>query len=114
MGVVFPVDAPLSTSNLTESGWGSDVDFDILTSQEDIIRSVVGTSFGDEMFHYKGVDDVNGWSVNGAWNGTCAFAPTTGYLFFVKGPGPLVWRQAVPFDPKNEPETPPRRSTEAP
>jgi uncharacterized protein (TIGR02597 family) len=97
--IPFPLDAPILTSSLQESGWTSDLNFDILTSQEDIIRSVVGTSFTDEIFHYGGSDDVNGWYLNGSLNEGFSFGPTKGYVAFVKGPGPVVWRQAVPFDP---------------
>lgn len=98
-GMVFPVDSPVVSSRLKESGWVSDLDFDVLRTQEDICRAVLGTSFTDQIFHYEGLDAPAGWYVNGTQNDTFAFRPTTAYVFFVRGPAPLVWRQAVPFDP---------------
>lgn len=97
VGVTFPVEVPLATSALKESGWVSDVNFDILTIEEDIIRAVVGTAFAEEIFHYEGPDDVHGWYVNGALNPAYVFQPTRGYMFFLKGPAPLRWRQDVPY-----------------
>ena len=99
LGVVFPVEASIDGSGLLESGWISDQNFDVLVMEEDVIRSVVGTSFGDEVFHYAGLDDVNGWYVNGSFAGDYQFQATQGYMFFHKGPNPMVWRQSVPYTP---------------
>jgi hypothetical protein len=98
VGVVYPVPASIGSSNLKESGFVSDVNFDVLVSEEDIIRAVIGTSFGDEIFHYAGVDDVNGWYVNGTLADDYIFGPTRGYIFFVTGAETLRWRQGVAFD----------------
>jgi uncharacterized protein (TIGR02597 family) len=99
VGCIFPVDAGIGASNLKESGWISDTDFDVLVTQEDIGRSVIGTSFADDFFHYAGPDDLNGWYINGQLNNSYPFEPTRGYVLFIKGPDYLVWRQAVPFTP---------------
>jgi hypothetical protein len=99
VGAVFPVAAPVAASNLKESGWESDLDFDILRAQEDIIRRVAGTSFAEEVFHYAGAAGDNGWHVQGALDESWAFQPTQGYVFFIKGPSGRVWRQTVPFTP---------------
>ena len=99
VGAVFPVPAPIATSNLKESGWASDLNFDLLTAEEGIIRAVVGTSFGEEVFHYAGIASTNGWYAHGALNEAWGFQPMRGWLLFVSGPAPLVWRQTVPFDP---------------
>lgn len=97
VGMVYPVDANLTASNLKESGWNSDVNFDVLTTEEDVGRVVNGTSFGQDFFHYAGPDDVNGWYVGGALNTSFNLATQRGYILFRKAPTPLTWRQAVPF-----------------
>lgn len=99
VGEVVPVPAPIATSNFKESGWASDWNFDILTVEEGIIRAVVGTSFGEALFHYAGIQASNGWYAQGVLSEAWAFQPTQGWLFFVHGSTPLTWRQAVPFDP---------------
>ena len=96
VGSAFPIEAPISTSNLLEGGWLSDINFDILTTEEDLIRAVDGTSFGEEIFHYQGPDDVNGWYVNGVYSPDFAFQPTRSYMFFIQGARALRWRQNVP------------------
>jgi hypothetical protein len=93
------VGSPVGTSKLKESGWVSDLDFDVLRTQEDVGRGVQGTSFTDELFHYDGPDAPSGWYVNGLPDDTFELQPTTAYVFFIRGPGPLIWRQAVPFVP---------------
>lgn len=99
VGVVYPVPSLLETSNLKESGWISDLNFDVLTAEEDIIRAVQGTSFGAEIFHYAGLDDLPGWYVNGVLDPNYQFEPTTGFIFFIKGPDTLRWRESVGFGP---------------
>lgn len=98
VGTVFPVDAPIATSNLRESGWVGDTNFDILTTEEDVGRVVNGTSFGQDFFFYSGPDDVNGWYVGGELSSAFGFEPQKGYMLFRKsGAGDLAWRQSVPF-----------------
>jgi uncharacterized protein (TIGR02597 family) len=99
-GAVFPINAPIGGSNLKDSGWISDVNFDILASEDDFGRAVVGTSFGIDFFHYAGPDDVNGWYVGGNLNNNFPIEPTRGYMLFRRpGAGTLIWRQNVPFTP---------------
>lgn len=98
VGTVFPVDAPIATSNLRESGWIGDTNFDVLTTEEDVGRVVNGTSFGQDFFYYSGGDDVNGWYVGGELSSAFGFEPQKGYMLFRKsGSGDLAWRQSVPF-----------------
>lgn len=99
VGVVFPIPTPIATSGLLESGWISDVNFDVLAAEDSFLRAVVGTSFGEEVFHYSGPDGSPAWYVNGDPSDTYAFQPTSAYMFFVKGPGEFRWRQHVPFVP---------------
>ena len=97
MATVFPVEAPLSTGGLKESGWTSDTNFDVLRSEEDIIRSVVGTSLADEVFHYSGGDAPQGWYANGTRKNDYALQPARGYIFFIQGPETRIWRQPSPL-----------------
>jgi hypothetical protein len=95
--MVYPVDAPIGTSNLKESGWISDSDFDVLATQEDVGRVVTGTSFGQDIFHHDGSLDTAGWYVGGVLNNTFGLQTQRGFILFRKGPSTLVWRQSVPF-----------------
>ncbi len=96
----YPANAPISTSNLKESGFVQDTDFDINPAQDDIVRSVIGTGFVDEIFYHSGAIDTAGWYVGGSLNDAYPFVPGRGYVYFVKsGTGGRVWRQTVPFTP---------------
>jgi uncharacterized protein (TIGR02597 family) len=98
VGTVFPVNAPITTCNLFESGWNADLNFDVLTAEEDIGRVVNGTSFGQDIFYYSGPDEANGWYVGGNLTTTFSFEPQRGYMLFRKTGAPvLAWRQSVPF-----------------
>jgi uncharacterized protein (TIGR02597 family) len=98
VGTVFPVNAPITTCNLFESGWNADLNFDVLTAEEDIGRVVNGTSFGQDIFYYSGPDEATGWYVGGNLTTTFSFEAQRGYMLFRKTGAPvLAWRQAVPF-----------------
>jgi hypothetical protein len=99
VGVVYPVPGLLESSRLKESGWRSDINFDVLTTEEDVLRVVKGTSFAEEIFHYAGVEDIPGWYVNGVRSTEYSFEPTTGLMFFIHGDAMLRWRQNVGFLP---------------
>lgn len=100
VGAVYPVPSPLALANLHESGWVSDENFDVLTSEEDIIRAVNGTSFGEEVFHHAGpVDAAYGWYASGEFTEVYSFQPTRGYIFFVSGSSTLRWRQNPALEP---------------
>ncbi len=100
VGVVYPVNSPIGTNNLLESGLNTDNDLDPVTSQEDLGRGVAGTSFTSSFFYHDGSLDTAGWYVNGSLDPAFAFEPTKGYFLFRKtGTGTLRWREAVPFAP---------------
>jgi uncharacterized protein (TIGR02597 family) len=100
IGTVFPVNAPIGTSALKESGWISDTDFDVLATQEDYGRVVQGTRFGADILHYAGNGATQGWYVGGVLNDAFPLEPARGYMLFRRaGAGTLIWRQNVPFSP---------------
>jgi uncharacterized protein (TIGR02597 family) len=98
VGTGFAVDAPIDSSNLLASGWNTDTNFDVLTSEEDVGRVVNGTSFGQDFFYYSGPDDTHGWYVGGNLSTTFKLESQRGYILFRKTGSPtLIWRQSVPF-----------------
>jgi len=98
VGSVFPVNAPVGTSNLKESGWVSDNDEDPISAQEDVGRSVVGTTFSTTFYHHDGSSTDAGWYAGGVLNNAFPFEPGKGAILFRKTTaGALVWRQAPPF-----------------
>jgi uncharacterized protein (TIGR02597 family) len=101
VGSPFPAGAPIGTSNLKESGWISDLNFLINTSQEDVARKVTGASLTDQVYHHQDVNPaLTGWYVGGVLSNEYALVPGTGYIFYLKpGGGALRWRQAVPYTP---------------
>ena len=96
----FPVNADWGTSGLFEAGMVGSANTIANAADEDIIRPVNGTSFGQSIYyHLNGVPPA-------FKRGTALADPTdnnktgAGYVFFRKtGSGPLVWRQSVPFTP---------------
>jgi hypothetical protein len=100
VGMVYPVPGSILGSNLKESGWVSDTNFDVLASEEDIAREIVGTSFGTEIFHHAGPVDADfGWYVNGNLEDLYPLKPTAAYMFFMSGNATLRWRQNLAFEP---------------
>lgn len=100
VGSVFPINAPIGSSNLKEAGWLSDNDEDPITAQEDVGRTVIGTSFGTTFYHHDGSSVDAGWYAGGVLNDAFPFEPGKGVILFRKtSAGSLTWRQNVPFAP---------------
>lgn len=90
----FPVDAPIGTSGLVESGFVKDSDLDE-TIGNDLLRNLVGTSFLESVFYHDGSQDVAGWYVDGSLNNTWPLPPAGGVILFTASE--TKWRQEVPF-----------------
>lgn len=91
----FLVNALLSGSNLKESGWISSANGFAETANEDVIRPLIGTSFGSSIFHISN-GMLNTW-VQGQ-NTSPALSSGGSYVVFIKtGSGGRIWRQNVPF-----------------
>jgi uncharacterized protein (TIGR02597 family) len=100
---IYPANVPLAASGLKESkGFVPDADGLPSTSEDDVIRRVVGTGFTTEITLYAGDTSPQApvWLVNGNTDDTFPLVPGAGYMYFVKpGSGGRVWRQPVPFNP---------------
>jgi len=97
-GLPFPCSAPITNSHLLNSGWLVDTNGFPFTTQEDLIRRVEGVSYTAPIY-YSTKNGTNSWlcgNINTPTNGF-AFLPTVGYMFLIKGPDALRWRQEVPF-----------------
>ena len=92
----FPVDTPLIVSGLLESGWKADSNGSPSPAEEDILYSVSGTAFADEVFYHDGSLSAEGWYVNGSFNETYVLPPTAGSLAIVAPSGGRKWRQPPP------------------
>jgi uncharacterized protein (TIGR02597 family) len=91
----FPANAPLATSNLKEAGWISSTNYFANPADEDVLRPVIGTSFGSPIFHISNMV-YNTWA-QGA-NTNPVLTPAGGYIFYIKsGSGGRIWRQNAPF-----------------
>jgi hypothetical protein len=97
IGPVFPVPAPIGTSKLKESGWVSDVNAEVLTTEESLGILMNGSFFSLQFFHYAGADFDNGWYVDGNLDNSYPFQPAAAYTVFHKGPNRIVWRQPSPI-----------------
>ena len=99
IGPVFPVPAPIGASQLKESGFLSDLNGEVLTTEDSVAYLMNGSFFGTQLFHYAGPDADAGWYVDGEFNNAAPIEPTRAYTVFHKGPGLLVWRQPSPLVP---------------
>jgi uncharacterized protein (TIGR02597 family) len=99
IGPVFPVPASIGASQLKESGFVSDTNGEVLTTEDSVAYLMNGSFFGTQLFHYAGPDADQGWYVDGEFNNAAPIEPTRAYTVFQKGPGALVWRQPSPFVP---------------
>jgi uncharacterized protein (TIGR02597 family) len=99
IGPVFPVPAPIGASQLKESGFLSDLNGEVLTTEESVAYLMNGSFFGTQLFHYAGPAADPGWYLDGEPNNAAPIEPTRAYTVFHKGPGLLVWRQPPPFVP---------------
>lgn len=93
----FAMDAPIGSSGLLEAGWRFDADGSASSLDEDILYTVHGTSFMDEVFYHDGSLVPAGWYANGAADGTFPLPAGRGFVIFVSNPTGLRWRQWVPF-----------------
>jgi uncharacterized protein (TIGR02597 family) len=97
----FPANAPLGSTGLNAVA-AQDSDGAANQNQEDVIRSVVGTSFAQEIFLHDGSLTATPpiWIVDGNPDDTAPLTAGNGYIYFVKtATGGRTWRQNVPFTP---------------
>jgi hypothetical protein len=93
----YAAPSPLGTSNLIESGWLKDTDFDDTT--EDSLYTLNGTSFLHTVFYHDGSLLAAGWYLDFATlDNAFPLDPGVGFLINHTGPG-FVWRQTLPYVP---------------
>lgn len=97
VGTGFPVDSPIGSSGLLESGWLQDSNGSPSPAEEDVLYTVSGSSFMDEVFYHDGSLVAPGWYANGTADDSFPLASGHGLILFVKNPTGLQWREAVPF-----------------
>jgi hypothetical protein len=66
------------------------------SGEEDLVRTVIGTRFDQEIFYHNGALADPGWYVNGIQNNAFTLKPAKAYFIFIKGPGSMVWRPKRP------------------
>jgi hypothetical protein len=93
----FPVDAPVGSTGLLEAGWLADSDGSANPADEDVLYTVAGSSFMDEVFYHDGSIVAPGWYANGSADDNFPLASGRGLILFVKNPTGLQWRETVPF-----------------
>lgn len=93
----FPVDAAIGSSGLQESGWKADTDGSANPKDEDLLYTVTGSSFSDEIFYHDGSIATPGWYINGVQDDNSPLGSAKGLMLFVQNPLGLRWRQTVPF-----------------
>jgi uncharacterized protein (TIGR02597 family) len=97
VATAFPVDAPIASTGLLEAGWLADSDGSANPADEDVLYTVTGSSFVDEVFYHDGSLVEPGWYANGSANGNFPLASGAGLILFVKNPAGISWRESVPF-----------------
>ncbi len=100
MGMPFAGTAPVGSSNLKDSGWVLDSDASAATgdySKADLIRPVIGASFGPSIYYHDGTLMPAGWYSGGVLNYAWPLEPGHVSMIFITGPNARIWRQAVPY-----------------
>lgn len=93
----FPLDVPIGTSGLVQAGWKADVDGSASVQDEDLLYTVQGTSFADEVFLHDGSLAPPGWYANGSADEYFPLDSAQGFVIFVQNSAGLRWRQPAPF-----------------
>ena len=91
--------APIGASGLKDlPGWLPNTNGDPRDDQDCVIRSVVGTGFDQMVFYHDSAGAIapTGWYVGDTENENWPLDVGKGYVVFVKGPSPVVWRQSPP------------------
>ncbi len=97
VGTGFPVDSAVGLSGLVACGWKADSDGSANAADDDLLYSVLGSAFSDEVFLHDGSLAPYGWYANGTANDAFALGSAKGFVAFVQNPAGLRWRQPVPF-----------------
>ena len=80
-----------------EAGWKADANGSPSPAEEDVLYTVLGTSFSDEVFWHDGSLVSPGWYVNGVADDNFPLGSARGLVLYVQNPAGLRWSQPVPF-----------------
>lgn len=97
VGTAFPVDVAIGQCGLLEAGWLADANGSPSPAEEDVLYTVLGTSFADEAFYHDGSLASPGWYVNGEADEGFSLSSARGLVIYVKSPTGLRWSQPAPF-----------------
>jgi uncharacterized protein (TIGR02597 family) len=97
IGNPFAMDAPIGGSGLLEAGWISDSNGIPNPAAEDVLRPMIGSGFGNYIFHHDGTRIPAGWYAGGVLDNDFPLEPAQGYVLFIKGTDSFVWSQPPPY-----------------
>jgi hypothetical protein len=86
IGTGFSIPSPIGLSDLLESGSTADSDGSANPADDDLLYSVSGSSFSDEILYHDGSLALQGWYANGVESDSFSLDPGRGFILFVDAP----------------------------